>query len=163
MNRGNDCKIRLLKGAEVSIIDHNGRVTVANDILEKLDLVIASNHIPEGKLSKADIKSRFMNVIRNKHIHIVGHLTRYIKKLDKNDWQEIILEAEKQKKVLEYNLRAPLQDKLINFINKRKIYLSIGSDVHPEVIKESAFSLDDYLRLYTKKANGNTAERVSTR
>ena len=38
--------IRILYGAEVNIIDYNGRIDLDNDIIEKLDYCIAGLHLP---------------------------------------------------------------------------------------------------------------------
>lgn len=147
----NEKGLRILSGVEVDIIDGKGGLSVPNKALEGLDLVIASNHQNISKLSKKNILGGFLGAIRNKKVHVIGHLTRFIKKLDHRDWKQIIEEIEKNKKIIEFNLRAPFGKRILNLIKKRDILISIGSDTHPELIKKEYNSFEDYIRNYHKR------------
>lgn len=67
--------MRLLLGAEVNIMDEEGRVDLPDYTLKGLDLVIASIHTPcygESKGIEANTRA-YINAMRNPYIDIIGH------------------------------------------------------------------------------------------
>lgn len=145
--------LAILPGVEVSILNSRGKLSLPDQFLESLKVVIASSHRPANDLSRQNIKNGFLGAIKNKNIHIVGHLTRYIKNLKIEDWQEIIQEIESSKKIIEFNTRAPLSEEILKIIKDKKILVSIGSDTHPEVISREYKSVDRYIKDYMTKGN----------
>lgn len=66
--------VEVLKGAELNITDKNGAVDLSSRILENLDIVIASLHIPCIKpMSAEENTSCMINTMKNPHINILGH------------------------------------------------------------------------------------------
>lgn len=66
--------IRVLKGVEVNIMDYNGTLDIHDDLLEKLDLVIASLHPPCIKPgSKEENTNALINTMKNPNVDIIGH------------------------------------------------------------------------------------------
>ncbi len=66
--------VRILKGAEVNIIDYDGSLDLPNDVLNNLDFVIASLHGPCIKPQTEEINTRtIIEVMKNPHIDVIGH------------------------------------------------------------------------------------------
>jgi DNA polymerase (family 10) len=64
---------RLLSGAEVDIL-RDGRLDFPDDLLAALDVVIASIH-QSFNLTEAENTARLIAAAKNRHVHILGHLT----------------------------------------------------------------------------------------
>lgn len=64
--------IKILKGIEVDI-DYDGKLDYPDDILKKLDLVIASIHSGFNQ-SKEQITNRIIKAMENPYVNIIGHL-----------------------------------------------------------------------------------------
>jgi putative hydrolase len=68
---------RLLTGIEVDILD-DGALDQDDDILERLDVVVASCH-SKLRMEKRDMTRRMITAIANPHTDILGHCTnRYV-------------------------------------------------------------------------------------
>lgn len=67
--------VPLLFGSELNILDIDGTVDLPQDLMEKLDINIASLHPPcFGFSSKKDCTNSILNVMKNPAVHIIGHL-----------------------------------------------------------------------------------------
>jgi len=67
--------IRLLKGVELNILNEHGKVDLERSIYNKLDVVIASLHIPCFKPSSEEKHTlAIVNAMKNPKIKIIGHL-----------------------------------------------------------------------------------------
>lgn len=93
--------VRVIMGIEANILDPKGAIDADAQILEFVDLVIASIHWPcynnnEGKLHT----ETFLNVMENPKIHIIGHMddSKY-----PVDHEKVILTAFEKKVLLEIN------------------------------------------------------------
>lgn len=67
--------IRVLFGAELNIMNPDGDIDLPEDTLKKLDIAIASIHIPcfgEGH-TKEEITNAYVAAMKNPYIHIIGH------------------------------------------------------------------------------------------
>jgi DNA polymerase (family 10) len=62
---------RLLTGCEVDIL--KDRLDFDDELLEELDVVVASLHVPSG--SEAENTKRLIRAAENKFVHILGHMT----------------------------------------------------------------------------------------
>ena len=66
--------IQLLLGSEVNILDAQGTVDLAQRTLERMDVVIASLHMPCMKPgSKLENTESYLNVMKNPYVNIIGH------------------------------------------------------------------------------------------
>ena len=67
--------MKVLMGVELSILDKAGNVDMADKLLAKLDLVIASVHTPcyKGTINIDTITESYINTMKNPHIDIIGH------------------------------------------------------------------------------------------
>lgn len=66
--------VEVLKGAEVNIVDHNGQLDLSDSILQQLELVIASFHLPCIKPgSEKENTDTLVKVMKNPHVDILGH------------------------------------------------------------------------------------------
>ena len=66
--------VRMLYGAEVNILDQEGKLDLDDEILESLDYVIASMHRPIFKSGTADENTRaYIKTMENPNVNIIGH------------------------------------------------------------------------------------------
>jgi len=66
--------VEVLSGAELNILDINGKVDLPENIIKKLDVVIASLHIPCIKPMSIEENTRcIVNTMKNPYIKIFGH------------------------------------------------------------------------------------------
>ncbi len=66
--------IEVLFGVEANILDYEGRVDLAQDLLEQMDVVVASLHPPCIHPGTIQENTRsFLKVIENPAVNIVGH------------------------------------------------------------------------------------------
>lgn len=66
--------IHILMGAELNILDYNGRVDLRKGLLEKLDYAIASLHVPCYKSGTKSQNTRaYVAATENPCIRIIGH------------------------------------------------------------------------------------------
>lgn len=66
--------IRVLFGAEVNLLDYQGKIDMKEIMLEKMDVVVASLHtlcIAPG--TEAENTAALVNAIRNPYVNIIGH------------------------------------------------------------------------------------------
>lgn len=68
------CGINVIRGCEANIINIDGEVDLPRHILEKLELVIASMHVPTfAPPGRAAVTQTYLNLAENPDVDIVGH------------------------------------------------------------------------------------------
>ena len=126
--------IRILKGCEVDIKD-NGSLAIKDEILAKLDLVVAAIH-SSFKMNKNDMTKRLLRAINNPQVDIIAHPTgRVIHKREAYalDFEKIFKAAKQTKTALEicaYFSRLDLKDTDIRQAREAGVKLVIGTDAH---------------------------------
>lgn len=131
--------IRVLKGAEVNIMNIKGDIDIENDALKGLDIAIASLHPPcyvEG--GNDDYTEAYLNVMENPYITIIGHPDdgRY-----PIDYERLVEAAKKHGKILEVNnsslkptsFRMNAEEnyrKMLEICKEKEVPIIIGSDSH---------------------------------
>lgn len=66
--------VRLLRGIELNIMDFDGRVDMDEKVLSRLDLAIASLHVPcLAPGSRAENTRAYLNAMENPYVTILGH------------------------------------------------------------------------------------------
>lgn len=128
--------IRVLAGSEVDI-KADGAMDYPDEILAKLDFVIASLHI--GLRQKREqITERLLNAIRNPHVDMIGHpAARQIphREAVDADWDAVLQAAGKHQTILEINanpIRLDLKPELARLAKNMGVLLAINSDAHAE-------------------------------
>ena len=125
---------RILAGSEVDI-KANGELDFSNDVLKKLDVVVAAVH-SGFKSTKEQMTSRVLNAISNKYVKIIAHPTGRL--IGKREGYEIdlerIFEACAKNKVMPEINAYPERTDLNDSNAKRAIELgckiAIGTDAH---------------------------------
>jgi len=126
-----DLKVHIFKGIEVNI-RLDGQLDIPDDILSKLNIVIASIYSP----GREDMTERILSAIQDKHVHMIGHPTgrklfqreEYPLNLDR-----IFEEAAKTGTILEINanpIRLDLRDIYIKKAIEHGCKLAINTDAH---------------------------------
>lgn len=94
--------IRVYKGVEVNILDHQNHLDIPEEYLKLCEFTIASIHthmFPE-RAKMGENTATYLEVLRNPLIDIIGHADDPSVSCD---FEAIVLEAQKQGKLLELN------------------------------------------------------------
>ncbi len=127
-------EITLLKGAEVNI-NSQGELDISRDILEELDMVIASVHY-DLRQEPEKMYVRIRNAMENEYVNILGHPTgRKLKERAayKLDIGKLFEEAAQTGTVLEVNSqpkRLDLKDIHVKMALQNGCKLAVNSDSH---------------------------------
>ena len=133
------CGVELLLGAELNILSPDGTVDLPDSILQKLDITIASLHIPCMKPGTLLENTRaYVNAIKNPFINIIGHPDdrRY-----PVDYKEIVLAAKEYDTLIELNNASltdggarvnarPLDIELLELCKEYEVPIVVASDAH---------------------------------
>ena len=124
-------KIRILKGAEINI-KLDGTLDAENEILQKLDIVIASIH--SGL--KNNVTERIIKAMENKYVNIIAHPSgRLINKREPAnlDYQKLFDKSRKTGTILEINSspeRLDLEGMQVKNAVENSCLLAINTDAH---------------------------------
>ena len=129
--------VYLIRGAEANIVDYEGHLDLTDEELKKLDLVIASFHVPCCPPCKdpEQVSAAWMAVARNPHVDVIGHSgdQRYL-----FDYRPVIEEFGRQGKVVEINSHSfvvrPGSDvncrKIARLCAEMEVPVLVNSDAH---------------------------------
>lgn len=133
--------VELLLGSEVNILDTDGNVDLDDKILKKLDIVIASLHLPCIKPgSREENTMAYINAMKNPYVNIIGHPD------DGNfpvDYEALVKAAKEYNVLIEIN-NSSLNPKnyridtrendieLLNLCKKYNLPVVVGSDAHTD-------------------------------
>ena len=97
--------VMILRGAELNIMDFNGTVDLEERLLERLEWVIASFHLPA--IDPGTVKEHtnsWMQIANNPHVDVIGHCgsPRYA-----FEHKPVIREFSKNGKIVEINANSP--------------------------------------------------------
>lgn len=127
-------KIKLLSGVEVDILP-DGRLYLPDEILKKLDIVIAAVHF-NFRMSEKKMTQRIIKAIKNPWVKIIAHPTgRIIGKREgySLDMEEIFSACQKYHTYLELNAfwnRLDLNDIHCRMAKEKGIKIVINTDSH---------------------------------
>ncbi|WP_054696548.1 DNA polymerase/3'-5' exonuclease PolX [Syntrophomonas palmitatica] len=133
-NINNQNKITILKGTEVDILK-NGQLDFNDDILQELDIVVASVH-SYFKLDKEEQTDRIITAIKNPHVDIIAHLSgRLLKRRPayELDIEKILDAAANNQTVLEINAhpdRLDIDEEIAKQAKDLGIKIAVNSDAH---------------------------------
>jgi DNA polymerase (family 10) len=135
--------LRLLQGTEVEI-RADGTLDYPDEVLEKLDVVIASLHV-SLRQPRQQVTGRLLNAIRNPHVDIIGHPTgRMIPDREGADldMDAVLAAAAESGVALEINAypdRLDLDDVYSRRAAEMGTPLSVNTDAHSEPDLDLAF------------------------
>lgn len=140
----NKIKFRVLHGCEANILN-DGSVDIKDEVLAKLDYVIAGAH-SSLKMPKKEMTQRLIKAMENPNIDIISHPTgRLIGKRDEYqlDFDKVLEVAKKTGTILEINSapeRLDLRDLYIRRAKNQGIKMIINTDLH----KKNQLNLIEY-------------------
>jgi DNA polymerase (family X) len=167
INESVNTRFRILSSAEVNILK-DGTADIANNILDKLDIVGASIH-SNFSLSKDIQTERLVEAAKNPSIDILFHPTGRLinKRIGYSiDVEKIINTAYETKTVLEINSnynRLDLKDEHIRLAVQNEVKLAINSDAHhPVNFAFLLFGIGQARRGWAKKLDIINTQKVDT-
>lgn len=123
-------------GTEMDI-KADGTMDYPDEVLEKLDFVIASLHV--GLQQKRDqITERLLNAIQNPHVDMIGHPSSRLipnREAVDADWDAVLKAAAEHNTILEINAnpaRLDLKPELARLAKDMGVLLAINTDAHAE-------------------------------
>lgn len=131
--------VRLLKGAETNIINYEGEIDLPEDVLEKLDIVLASFHPPCIHFAdKETVTTGLIKVMENPYVNVIGHPGDNRFPLD---FEQIVLASKRTGTLLEVNnaslkpgsFRPGVRENLMEILKYCKAYevpIVLGTDAH---------------------------------
>lgn len=133
------CGIEVLFGAEVNIMDYDGRLDMKHNLLERMDVVVASLHIPCIKPgTEAENTRALLKTMENPAVNIIGHPDdgRY-----PVDYEALVLGAKEHHVLLELNnssLRPgssrrnarPNDIRMLELCRQYRVSVIVDSDAH---------------------------------
>lgn len=131
--------VRVLKGAEVNILNSNGEIDLPEDVLGGLDYTIASLHPPCFPFASIEENTQaLINAMKNPYVKIIGHPddSRY-----PLNYEELVINAKKHKVALEVNNSSLKEDSyregakdnvkmLLEECKRHNAFIILGSDAH---------------------------------
>ena len=128
--------VKIIKGAEVNIIDETGKLDLGNAAMDMLHLVIASMH--DICFHPIDIEAHteaWLAIAKNPFVDIIGHCdnVKYI-----FDHERVIPEFAAHGKIVEINNHSAVARpgseeqcmKIIKMLKKHKVRVVVSSDAH---------------------------------
>ena len=126
--------IKVFAGSEVDIRRY-GELDFPDEILEQLDIVVASVH-SNFTLTEAEMTKRIIRAIENPLVNIIGHPTGRMlghRPMYPLNLQEIIAAAAENKTVLEINgspSRLDLDPEFVRMAKDAGVLLAVNTDAH---------------------------------
>jgi len=154
---------RILAGAEVDILA-DGRLDLPDEVLESLDLVVASVHTAFDQ-SRAVMTERVVRALRSPHVDVLGHPT--CRRLDRRegtavDLEAVIAEAARSGTALEINsspMRLDLNDTWARQALAAGVLLAVDNDAH----YPAEFGYARYGSAIARRAGAGVANVLNTR
>ncbi len=154
---------RILAGAEVDILA-DGRLDLPDEVLESLDLVVASVHTAFDQ-SRPVMTERVMQALRSPHVDVLGHPT--CRRLDRRegtavDMEAVIAEAARTGTALEINsspMRLDLNDTWARQALAAGVLLAVDNDAH----YPAEFGYVRYGSAIARRAGAGVANVLNTR
>ncbi|MFA6190507.1 MAG: DNA polymerase/3'-5' exonuclease PolX [Candidatus Staskawiczbacteria bacterium] len=150
-------KLRVLHGCEANILN-DGSVDIKDEVLEKLDYVIAGVH-STLKMDKTEMTTRIEKAMRNKNIDILAHPTgRIVGQRDEYnvDFDKILKIAKETGTILEINSssRLDLRDFYIRRAKVGGVKMIINTDSHKkEQLKLMEYGISQARRGWAEKGD----------
>mgnify|MGYP001560139337 FL=1 len=143
INRERKGDVAGFSSVEANIIfDENGEpiLDIPQEVLQKLDMVIASRHLISNEKEPWAIKKSLLAAVKNNSVDAIGHPDRYARKDGEQSqeywneyygmWGEVLEEMARQGKAFEINLNSPPDEKLLKMAIDAGLKFFINFDAH---------------------------------
>jgi len=160
-------KFRILHGCEANILN-DGSIDIKDEVLEKLDYVIAGVH-STLKMEKKEMMARIEKAMRNPNVDIIAHPTgRIVGQRDEYqiDFDKVLKIAKETGMILEINSssRLDLRDLYIRRAKNQGVIMIINTDAHKkEQLNLMEYGIAQARRGWVEKddiINTNSAEEL---
>ena len=134
--------IKILVGIEVDI-KKDGTLFLSDEILKKLDVVVAATH-SALRMPKKEMTQRIIKAMENPYVHIIAHPTnRLLNKREPSqiNFNQIIEKAKQTKTILEINAfwrRLDLNANQARLAKDKGVKMAISTDAHhPDYLEKT--------------------------
>ena len=148
--------IKMMFGVELNILDEEGNVDLPENLLQQMDLVIASVHPPcygESRGMEENTKA-YINAMKNPYVQIIGHPDDGRFPID---YEKLVAVAKETGTLLEVNnssltpggFRMGTRENSLNLLKlckKNGVYITTGSDSHVDVDVANFCYINEVLR-----------------
>ncbi len=128
--------VMVYRGAEVNIMSYDGDLDLPEEMLKKLDWVIASYHVPCLAPSTVEDHTKgYLKVLLNPYVDVLGHSGNddYV-----YDYERVVAEAGRLGKIIEINHHSPIGRPgskercpiIAQFCKKYKVPVVVSTDAH---------------------------------
>ncbi|MBI4426342.1 MAG: hypothetical protein HY567_02090 [Candidatus Kerfeldbacteria bacterium] len=129
----------LLAGVEASLLA-SGDVDVTKETLCSLSVVIASRHGNSTEWRMDETLRRLQHLFVHCPVNILGHPTRYVVPATLPQYRQLLQLCTEFEIAFELNLRNPFGAELITSIVRSGVLISLGSDIHGNMIREQTIA-----------------------
>lgn len=159
--QNSNCKFQILAGCEANI-RKDGSIDIKDEVLEKLDYVIAGVH-SLLKMDKKEMTLRVEKAMRNPHVDILAHPTgRIVGERDEYqiDFDAILKTAKATGTILEINSssRLDLRDLYIRRAKEEGVKMIITTDTH----KKEQMNLMEFGVLQARRGWAEKSDIINT-
>ena len=147
LNQEGGFEISAFSSTEANVFfdeENNPTIYLPEEVLQKLDLVIASRHSIANEKDITAIKKSLLFAINNDRVDVIGHPDRYIRleggikdgenpcseEVYWNTWEEILDAMEQKGKAFEINFNNPPSDELLEKAAQKNIKFMLNYDAH---------------------------------
>lgn len=132
--------IDLLMGVELNIMDKEGTVDLSDKLIQEMDIVIASLHLPcyKGEKTKEELTQAYINIMRRGDVDILGHPDdgRF-----PVDYEKVVKTAAETGTILEVNHTSLKPDayrvnarenyhQMLRYCKEYGVMVALGTDAH---------------------------------
>lgn len=135
--------LKLLMGVELNILNKNGEVDLPEELLKKMDIKIASIHMPcfTDEITKENVTQAYVNAMKNPYIDIIGHPDDGRTPID---YEVLVKTAKETGTLLEVNnsslnplgFRANARENykvMLDLCKQYEVPITTGTDAHMDV------------------------------
>lgn len=128
--------VRILHGVEVNILDGQGAIDMEEDLLKKMDIVVASIHTPcYREAAGGDHTGAYLGALAHKDVDILGHSgdPRFV-----YDYEQVVRRAKENHQLIEINAHTfrgrqasvPNCRRIAQWCKKLEAGIVVNSDAH---------------------------------
>lgn len=128
--------VRFIRGAEVNILNGEGKLDLSNGFLKRLEWVLAGFHgTPDYEITEEIVNNGYLNALKNPYVDCLSHIGQ---PKFKCDYGLVVNAAKEHGKIIEINNNSfhirPGSEKncleVASLCKEKGVYITVSSDAH---------------------------------